>query len=202
MRISGKINFQMCLYQHVHLLILHVHLKNLLPETRGVCRDEPIARGSNLWKKKNVTISGERIAKVSRVAAQVAVTRWRPRSRPAAEQGCAGRQARGGDARRDGSGKAAAAPRPPAPCPVSLPRAPPRRSPRRCTGLSASPTTCPGCSSSAPSPTPTSAGPTTCTHTPAGAPARRAGTLRVCAGRRASPPHPAPRTRRLCCHAM
>ncbi len=33
--------------------------------------DEPIARGSNLWKKKNVTVSGERVAKVGRVAAQV-----------------------------------------------------------------------------------------------------------------------------------
>jgi hypothetical protein len=33
--------------------------------------DEPIARGSNLWKKKSVTVSGERVAKVDRIAAQV-----------------------------------------------------------------------------------------------------------------------------------
>jgi hypothetical protein len=46
-------------------------VKDEMSETKNEDLDEPIARGSNLWKKKNVTLSGERIAKVSRVAAQV-----------------------------------------------------------------------------------------------------------------------------------
>jgi hypothetical protein len=43
-----------------------IFLKNKLRSVKDLA-----ARGMNLWGKKNVTISGERVAKVDRVAAQV-----------------------------------------------------------------------------------------------------------------------------------